>query len=63
MSKWIPLGFYESAGTHRLVLAKRIFTGMIRFRVKVISGKFHLSLFAPPKLNVDEQWQKIVGGK
>jgi ssDNA-binding Zn-finger/Zn-ribbon topoisomerase 1 len=58
-TKWIPLTFYEHESTVYCVLGKKNpKTGMIYFRIKKVSGWFHVCNNYPT-LDINKQFQLI----
>ena len=59
---WIPIGTYQYAGVHYLVLGRKGITGLITFKTRRMTGRFHDAYLNPPKLDINEQWRILTEG-
>lgn len=61
-TKWIPLHEYNHDGTDYIILMRRgVKSGMIYFKVKVVSPKFAQSFFFKGDIfNTKDQFDKIL---
>jgi hypothetical protein len=60
-AQWIPLDTYVDGGTNFIVMArKNTRTGMLYFRVKRMTRKFHYVHLPSVGLDIKEQFTKLI---
>jgi len=58
MIKWIPLTFYSYDSVLYCVFAKRLKTGMVKFKIKHVSSYLHC-MYDSPNLDINKQWESL----
>jgi hypothetical protein len=61
---WIPIGTYQYAGVDYLVMGRKGITGLITFKTRRMTGRFHTAnYFKTPALDIKEQWRILTEGE